>query len=38
METTTSIKENKKIIDNNNEIEIYNKENVLKDNEKPKKR
>ena len=38
METKTEIKENKEIIDNNNEIEVYNKENVLKDKEKPKKK
>jgi len=38
METTTIVKINKEIIGNNNGIEIYNRENQLKDKEKSKKK
>jgi len=38
METKTNVKANEDITDNNNGIEVYNRENVLKDNEKTKKK
>ena len=37
METKTKVKANEEVTDNNNGIEVYNKENVLKDKGKSKK-
>ena len=38
METKTKVKANEEVVENNNGIEVYNKENVLNDKEKSKQK